>query len=130
MSQSLSETEAKVRVISLGSAWQHMFPWGSSDGHGAGDDFVLQHDADHEENKIKHEHEEAEQLAHFPLARGDGDDDKDKHEEEQDDGTEQAVTAHCHWLQVVKCREEQPREGQTDEKGQKDNQTLEPIKFP
>lgn len=100
------------------------FPWSSSDGDGTGDDLVLQHDADHQENEVKHEHEEAEQLAHSPLAGSDGDDDEDEHEEEQHDGTEQAVTAHRHWLQVVKERVEQPREGQPAEKGQQKNRKL------
>lgn len=111
------------------SAWQHIFPWGSSDGDGAGDDLVLQHDTDHEENEVKHEHWEAESLAHFPLAHGDGDDDKDEHEEEQYDGAEQTITAHRYWLQVVKGRVEQPGERQTDEKGQIGNQILELIKL-
>lgn len=116
-------------VVSQVSAWEHIFPWGSSDGDGTGDDLVLQHDTDHKEHEVKQEHEEAEQLAHFPPAHGDRDDDKEKHEEEQHDGTEQAITAHHHWLQVVEERVDQPREWQTNEKGQKHNQTLELIKL-
>lgn len=55
---------------------------GSSDGHRAHDDFVFQHDTDHQEDKVENEHDETEQLAHAPLAGGDGDDDEEEHDEE------------------------------------------------
>lgn len=67
-----------------------------SDGHWAGDDFVLQHDGYDEEDKVEKEHEEPQELAHPPLAGSNGDDDKQEHEEEQHDGTEQTGTAHGH----------------------------------
>lgn len=73
-----------------------------SDGDGAGDDLVLQHDADHQEDEVQHEHEEAQKLAHPPLAHSDGHDDEEEHEEEQHDGAEEAVTAYRHGLQVVR----------------------------
>lgn len=73
-----------------------------SDGHWADDDLVLQHDADHQEDEVQHEHEESQQLAHPPLAQGDGDDDEEEHEEEQNDGAEQPITAHRHRTHVVR----------------------------
>jgi len=47
-----------------------------------GDVLVLQQDADHQEDNIEQEHDEAQQFAHFPLTGGNGDDDEDEHEEE------------------------------------------------
>lgn len=84
-----------------------------SDGDWADDDFVLQHDADDEEDKVQQEHEEAQELAHPPLASRDGYDDEEEHEEEQDDGAEQAVAAHLHRLEVVDDIVDEPGEGQT-----------------
>lgn len=83
-----------------------------SDGDGADDDFVLQHDADDEEDEVEQEHEEAQHLAHAPLADGDGYDDEEEHEEEEDDGAEQAVAAHLHRLEVVEDVVDEPGEGQ------------------
>lgn len=70
----------------------------SSDGHRTGNDLVLQHDAEHQEDEVQQEHDEAEQLAHAPLAGGDGDDDEEEHEEEEHDGAEEAVGADLHRL--------------------------------
>lgn len=83
-----------------------------SDGDGAVDDFVLQHDADDEEDEVEQEHEKAQELAHFPPASRDGYDDKEEHEEEEDDGAEQAVAAHLHRLEVVEDVEDEPGERQ------------------
>lgn len=83
-----------------------------SDGHRAGQDLVLQHDADHQEDEIQHEHDEAEQLAHTPLAGGDGDDDEEEHEKEQHNGTEEAVGADLHRFQVTEEGPHEPGERQ------------------
>lgn len=83
-----------------------------SDGHRAGNDLVLQHDADHHEDKVQHEHDETEQLAHAPLAGGDGDDDEEEHEEEEHDGAEEAVGADLHRFQAPEQRPQEPGEGQ------------------
>lgn len=84
-----------------------------SDGDWADDDFVLQHDADDEEDEVEQEHEEAQELAHPPLASRDGHDDEEEHEEEQNDSAEQAVAAHLHRLEVVDDIVDEPGEGQT-----------------
>lgn len=83
-----------------------------SDGHGALDDLVLQHDAYHQEDEVQHEHDEAQQLAHAPLASGDGDDDEEEHEEEEHDGTEEAIGADLHGTQSVDQGPQEPWEGQ------------------
>lgn len=67
-----------------------------SDGDRTADDFVLQHDADYKEDKIKQEHNKAQDFAHLPFASRDGHDDKQEHEEQEDDGTEQPVAAHSY----------------------------------
>lgn len=85
----------------------------SSNGHGTGDDLVFQHDADHQEDEIQHEHDEAEQFAHAPLAGGDGDDDEEEHDEEEHDCTEEAVGADFHWLQAVDKGPHEPGERQS-----------------
>lgn len=87
----------------------------ASDGNGADDDLVLQHDADHQEDDVEEEHNEAQQLAHLPLAGGDGDDDDEEHEEEEHDGAEEAVAAHHHGLQTVPQGEHEPRERQPEQ---------------
>lgn len=89
--------------------------WGRSlsDGDGADDDSVLQHDTDDEEDKVQQEHEKAQKLAHSPLAGRDGYDDKEEHEEEEDDGTEQAVAAHFYRLEVVEDVVDEPGEWKT-----------------
>lgn len=79
----------------------------SSDGHRTGDHSVLQHDANHQEDEVQHEHDEAQQLAHAPLARGDGDDDEEEHDEEEHNGAEEAVRADLHRFQTP---EEGPQE--------------------
>lgn len=81
-----------------------------SDGDGAGDNFVLQHDADDEEHKVEQEHEQSQQLAHFPMTNRDGDDNEEQHEEEEDDGAEQAVAAHLYWLEVIQDVVDEPWE--------------------
>lgn len=86
-----------------------------SDGHRALDDLVLQHDAHHQEDEVQHEHNEAQQLAHAPLAGGDGDDDEEEHEEEEHDGTEEAIRADLHGTQPVDQAPQEPREGQPAE---------------
>lgn len=73
----------------------------SSDGHRTADDLILQHDAEHQEDKIQQEHDEAEQFAHAPLAGGNGDDHEDQHDEEEHDGAEEAVGADLHWFQAA-----------------------------
>lgn len=89
-----------------------------SDGDRAGDDSVLQHDTDDEENKVEQKHEEAQQLAHSPLASRDGDDDEEEHEEEKNDGAEQAIAAHLYWLEVIDDVVEEPWEWQSGGKTQ------------
>ena len=84
-----------------------------SDGDGADDDFVLQHDTDDEEDKVEQEHEKAQELAHSPLASRDGYDDEEKHEEEENDGAEQAVAAHLHRLEVIDDVVDEPGEWKT-----------------
>lgn len=84
-----------------------------SDSNGAGDDFVLQHHADDEEDEVEQEHEKSQELAHFPLASRNGEDDEEKHEEEEDDGAEQAIAAHLYWFEVVDDMVEEPGEWQT-----------------
>lgn len=84
-----------------------------SDSDGAGDDFVLQHDADNEEDKVEQEHEKSQELAHFPLASPNGEDDKEEHEEEEDDGAEQAIAAHLYWFEVIDDIVDEPGEWQT-----------------
>lgn len=84
-----------------------------SDGHRAGEDLVLQHDADHQEDKVQHEHDEAEQLAHAPLAGGDGNDDEEQHDEEEHDGAEEAVGADLHWFQAAEEGPHEPGERQS-----------------
>lgn len=64
-----------------------------SDGHGADDDPVLQHDTQHQEDEVQQKHGGAQQLVHLPLAPRDGDDDEEEHQEEQHDGTEESITA-------------------------------------
>lgn len=84
-----------------------------SDCNGADNNSVLQHDTDNKENKVQQKHEKAQTLAHSPLASGNGHDDKQQHEEEKDDGAEQAIAAHLHWLQVIDNVEKEPGEWQT-----------------
>lgn len=79
----------------------------------AGDDFVLEHDADNEEDKVEQEHERSQELAHFPLTNRNGEDDEEQHEEEEDNGAEQAVAADLDWFQVVDDMVEEPGERQT-----------------
>lgn len=83
-----------------------------SDGHRADDDLVLQHDADHQEDEVQHEHDEAQQLAHAPLAGGDGDDDEEEHEKEEHDGAEETVGADLHGAHAAEKRPQEPREWQ------------------
>lgn len=83
-----------------------------SDGYGALDDLVLQHDADHQEDEVQHEHDEAQQLAHAPLTGRDGDDDEEEHEEEEHDGTEEAIGADLYRTQPAEQWPQEPREGQ------------------
>jgi len=90
-----------------------------SDGHGAVDDAVLQHDAEHQEQEVEQEHDEAQQAAHPPTARRDGDDDEEEHEEEQHDGAEQAVGSDGDGLAVVRQRVQQPGDGQAGGVGNK-----------
>lgn len=71
------------------------------DGNGADNDAILQHHAEHQENKVEQEHGGTQHLVHLPFAGCDGDDDKEKHDEEQHDGTEEAVAADGHWSQTV-----------------------------
>lgn len=98
----VKDHKGQVRVMAdnkdgcSGDEGDEVCPQRSSDGHRTGDDLVLQHDADHQEDKVQHEHDEAKQLAHAPLAGGDGDDDEEEHEEEKHDGTEEAVGADLH----------------------------------
>lgn len=84
-----------------------------SHSNGAGDDFILQHDADNEEDEVEQEHEKSQELAHLPLASRNGEGDKEKHEEEEDDGAEQAIAAHLYWFEVVDDIVEEPGEWQT-----------------
>jgi len=83
-----------------------------SDGHGADEDAILQHHAEHEEHEVQDEHGEAQLSAHPPAADGDGDDDEEEHEEEQHDGAEQAVGLDGHRLAVVQQSVYEPRDGQ------------------
>lgn len=83
-----------------------------SDGDGADDDFVLQHNADDEEDEVEQEHEKAQKLAHPPLAGRNGQGDEEQHEEEEDDGAEQAVAAHLDRLEVVDDVVDEPGEWQ------------------
>lgn len=85
-----------------------------SDGNGADEDAVLQHDAQHQEHEVQCEHGQAQLPAHLPAAGGDGDDDEEKHEEEQHDGAEQPVGADADRLAVVKQSVDEPRDGQTE----------------
>lgn len=96
-----------------GDEGEKVRPRRSSDGHRTGDDLVLQHDADHQEDKVQHEHDEAEQLAHAPLAGGNGDDDEEEHEEEKHDGAEEAIGADLHWFQPTEQRPHEPGERQS-----------------
>lgn len=66
------------------------------DGDRTLDHFVLQKDADYQEQKIKPKHEKAQDFIHPPLAESDGEDDKEQHDEEEDNCTEQAIAADCH----------------------------------
>lgn len=84
-----------------------------SDGDGADNDFVLQHDTNDEEDEVEQEHEKAQDLAHPPLASRDGYDDEEEHEKEEDDGAEQSVAAHLYRLEVIYDVVDEPREGQT-----------------
>lgn len=84
-----------------------------SDGDRTADDFVLQHDADNKEDEIEQEHNKAQDFAHLPFASGDGHDDKQEHEEQEDDGTEQTIAAHSHWLEVIDGAVDEPGEGQS-----------------
>ena len=84
----------------------------SSDGNGADEDAILQHDAEDQEHKVQYEHGEAQHFAHLPATGADGDDDKQEHEEKQHDGAEQAVGADGHRLAVVQQSEQQPRDRQ------------------
>lgn len=96
---------------------EHVFaPLRVSDGDGTHDDLVLQHDTDDQEDKVEHEHEEAQKFTHFPLASCNGQDDKEQHEEEEDYGTEEAIAAHFHSLKVIDDVEEEPRERQAAER--------------
>lgn len=81
--------------------------------HRAGNDLVLQHDADHQEDEVQHEHDEAEQLAHAPLAGGNGDDDKEQHEEEEHDCAEEAVGADLHGCHAAEKGPQEPGERQS-----------------
>lgn len=81
-----------------------------SDGDGADDDAVLQHHAQHQEDKVEQEHGEAQRLVHLPPARPDGDDDEEEHDEEQHDGTEEPVAADRNWGQVVDGGVQEPRD--------------------
>ena len=85
----------------------------SSDGHGAGDNAVLQHHAEHEEHQVEQEHGGAQGLVHLPIAAGDGDDDEEQHEEEEDDGTEEPVAAHLHGDEAVCDGVQEPGDRQT-----------------
>lgn len=88
-----------------------MCKWdGTSDRDGADDDLVLQHDADHQEDEIEQEHDEAQQFAHLPLTGGDGDDDEEEHDEEQHDSAEQTVTTHPNRAHTVEAGVQQPWE--------------------
>lgn len=80
-----------------------------SDGNGAGNDAVLQHHAEDQEDEVEQEHGGAQNFVHLPLAGRDGDDDEEKHDEEQHDGTEEAVAADGDRSKTVEERVEEPR---------------------
>lgn len=80
-----------------------------SDGNGAGDDAILQHHTEDQEDEVEQEHGGAQNFVHLPLAGRDGDDDEEKHDEEQHDGTEEAVAADGDRSQTVEERVEEPR---------------------
>lgn len=79
-----------------------------SDRDGAGEDAVLQQDAEDEEHKVQCEHGEAQHSAHLPATGCDGDDDKEEHEEQQHDGAEEAIRADSHRLAAVKQSVDKP----------------------
>lgn len=91
----------------FGPAWSAL-----SNCHRAGDYSVLQHHTHDQEHKVEQKHQQAQELAHPPLARRDGDDDEQQHEEQQHDGTEQSVTADLHRLEVVDDVVQEPGERQ------------------
>lgn len=73
-----------------------LYPQVCSDGHGTYNDSILQHDTEHQENKVEDEHGGSQHFIHPPLTGSDGDSDEEEHEEEQHNGTEQPITAHGH----------------------------------
>lgn len=79
-----------------------------SDGNGAGNDAILQHHTEDQEDEVEQEHGGAQHLVHLPLAGGNGDDDKEEHDEEQHDGAEEAVAADGDRSQTVEERVQEP----------------------
>lgn len=102
-----------VGGVGGGDKGEEVGPQRPSDGDRTRNGLVLEQDADHQEDKVEHEHDEAEQLAHAPFAGSDGDDDKEEHEEEEHDGTEEAVGADLHRAHAVEEGPEEPGEGQS-----------------
>lgn len=86
------------------------------DGDRTLDHFVLQKDADNQEQKIKSKHEKAQDFIHPPLAESDGEDDKEQHDEEEDNCTEQTIAADCHWCKAVNHSIQEPRKRKAVEK--------------
>lgn len=82
-----------------------------SDRNRADNDAILQHDAEHQEDKIEEKHSETQELIHLPFTDCDGNYDEKKHDEEQHDGTEKAVAADSHWSQTVDERVQEPWDG-------------------
>lgn len=80
-----------------------------SDGNGAGNDAILQHHTEDQEDKVEQEHGGAQNFVHLPLAGSDGDDDEEKHDEEQHDGTEEAVAADGDRRHTMEGGVEEPR---------------------
>lgn len=100
---------SEQRSWPVGWEWMKCPACGWSDGNWAGDDAILQHHAEHQEDEVEQEHGGAQNFVHLPLAGRDGDDDKEKHDEEQHDGTEEAVAADGDRSQTVEERVEEPR---------------------
>lgn len=78
------------------------------DGDRTLDHFVLQENTDNQEHKIKPKHEETQDFIHLPLAGSNGEDDKEQHDEEEDNCTEQAIAADCHWGEAVNHSIQEP----------------------
>lgn len=74
---------------------------GELDGNGTDDDSILQHNTEHQEDKVEEKHGETQHLIHLPFTRRNGDDDKEEHEEEQHNGAKEPVAADGHWTKIV-----------------------------